>query len=112
MLKPATPTSIVRLLLARACHADASACHIDTWPRMAAGQPCKCCPTDALTPRHIHPPPSGSGEFWSLCPPSTGVSIGCEVPSFSPTGSAQTVPAGTCVLSYDGTKNQMAYVVM
>lgn len=52
-----------------------------------------------------------AGEYWSLCPPAAG-SAGCEVPSFTPNASPQSVPAGTCVLSYDGTKDQAAYLLM
>jgi hypothetical protein len=50
-------------------------------------------------------------EFWSLCPPAVGVA-GCEVASFAPNASPQIVPAGTCVLSYDGTADQQAFFLM
>jgi hypothetical protein len=47
-------------------------------------------------------------ELWTLCLLAAGAA-GCEVPSFDQKASPVAVPAGTCLLSYDGTANQIAY---
>lgn len=52
-----------------------------------------------------------AGYFWTRCPTEAG-SVGCEVASFTANASPQIVPARTCLLSYDGTKDQAAYFTM
>ena len=56
-------------------------------------------------------PWAAAGEFWTWCPASQG-SEGCEVAGTSPTALPQTVAARGCLLSYDGTQDQVAYFAM
>ena len=100
VLAPATRTNTVRWL-------GASLCITPATPLAAHLQRQRLPSPTASAAR----PPLAAGEFWTFCPASQG-SDGCEVASVTPNASPQIVPAKTCLLSYDGTKDQFAYFTM
>ena len=66
-------------------------------------------PAAASHPRRWRP--GAAGEQWSFCPPAMAPS-GCEIASFTANASPQMAPAGACLLSYDGTRDQNAFFKM